>query len=161
MRAADRRADRHDVPVRHSRHELGHRARPPRRTASAPSSTSPTLRDRIGSIHTWRNRPFRWVAPDGKAKVLYLQIFPYNVAWKLGAFHMNPRPFVRCARPRPRPLRQFAAHRARASSTRSDDLDFFASRPPTWSRPARPTTSIPAPGRSPTTRRWMPTCRTT
>ena len=54
----------------------------------------PNPSDRIGSIHTWRNRHFRWVGPDGKSKVLYLQIFPYNVAWKLGAFNMNPRPFV-------------------------------------------------------------------
>ena len=54
----------------------------------------PNPSDRIGNIHTWRNRHFRWVAPDGKSKVLYLQIFPYNVAWKLGAFNMNPKPFV-------------------------------------------------------------------
>ena len=54
----------------------------------------PNPSDRIGNIHTWRNRHFRWVGPDGKSKVLYLQIFPYNVAWKLGAFHMDPKPFV-------------------------------------------------------------------
>jgi hypothetical protein len=54
----------------------------------------PNPSDRIGSIHTWRNRPFYWIAPDGKAKVLYIQCFPYNVAWKLGAFNMNPPPFV-------------------------------------------------------------------
>jgi hypothetical protein len=54
----------------------------------------PNPSDRIGNIHTWRNRHFRWVGPDGKSKVLYLQIFPYNVAWKLGAQNMNPRPFV-------------------------------------------------------------------
>lgn len=54
----------------------------------------PNPSDRIGNIHVWRNRHFRWVAPDGKTKVLYLQVFPYNVAWKLGAFNMNPKPFV-------------------------------------------------------------------
>ena len=54
----------------------------------------PNPSDRIGSIHTWRNRPFYWIAPDGKAKVLYIQCFPYNVAWKLGAFNMKPPPFV-------------------------------------------------------------------
>jgi hypothetical protein len=54
----------------------------------------PNPSDRIGSIHTWRDRPFYWIAPDGKAKVLYIQCFPYNVAWKLGAFNMKPPPFV-------------------------------------------------------------------
>jgi alpha-mannosidase len=53
----------------------------------------PNPSDRIGGIHVWRNRPFRWIAPDGRTKVLYLQVFPYNVAWKLGAFRMSPRPY--------------------------------------------------------------------
>lgn len=54
----------------------------------------PNPSDRVGSIHVWRNKHFRWVAPDGVAKVLYIQVFPYNVAWKLGAFNMDPRPFA-------------------------------------------------------------------
>ncbi len=54
----------------------------------------PNPSDRVGTIHTWRNRHFRWVAPDGKTKILYLQVFPYNVAWKLGAFNMKPPPYV-------------------------------------------------------------------
>ena len=54
----------------------------------------PNPSDRVGTIHTWRNRHFWWVGPDGKSKVLYLQIFPYNLAWKLGAFNMNPKPYV-------------------------------------------------------------------
>ena len=54
----------------------------------------PNPSDRIGGVRTWENRPFYWVAPDGVSKVLYLQCFPYNVAWKLGAFNLSPRPFA-------------------------------------------------------------------
>ncbi|MFO1492555.1 MAG: glycoside hydrolase family 38 C-terminal domain-containing protein [Kiritimatiellia bacterium] len=54
----------------------------------------PNPSDRTGSIHVWRNKPFYWVAPDGRTRVLYLQIFPYNLAWKLGAHHMSPKPYV-------------------------------------------------------------------
>jgi alpha-mannosidase len=54
----------------------------------------PNPSDRTGNIHVWRNKHFWWVAPDGKTRVLYLQIFPYNVAWKLGAFNMCPKPYI-------------------------------------------------------------------
>jgi hypothetical protein len=54
----------------------------------------PNPSDRTGTVHVWRNKHFRWVAPDGKTKILYLQVFPYNVAWKLGAFNMNPKPYT-------------------------------------------------------------------
>ena len=54
----------------------------------------PNPSDRIGDIRLLENRPFWWVAPDGKTRVLYIQFFPYNVAWKLGGFNLNPKPFV-------------------------------------------------------------------
>jgi len=40
--------------------------------------------DRIGTIRSaWEHKPFYWVAPDGKSKLLFLQGCPYGYAYQL------------------------------------------------------------------------------
>lgn len=39
---------------------------------------------RTGSIRKeWEDRPFYWLSPDGKSKILYYQCYPYNIGWIL------------------------------------------------------------------------------
>ncbi|MEN0053618.1 MAG: glycoside hydrolase family 38 C-terminal domain-containing protein [Mucilaginibacter sp.] len=38
----------------------------------------------IGAIRQpWEHRPFYWVSPDGKSKILYLQALPYGYGWEI------------------------------------------------------------------------------
>lgn len=40
--------------------------------------------DRIGTVRqAWEHKPFYWVAPDGKSKILFLQGCPYGYAYQL------------------------------------------------------------------------------
>ena len=44
----------------------------------------PNHYDRIGTIRSaWEHKPFYWVAPDGKSKILFLQGCPYGYAYQL------------------------------------------------------------------------------
>jgi hypothetical protein len=44
----------------------------------------PNHYDRIGTIRqAWEHKPFYWVAPDGKSKLLFLQGCPYGYAYQL------------------------------------------------------------------------------
>ncbi len=44
----------------------------------------PNHYDRIGTIRqAWEHKPFYWVAPDGKSKILFLQGCPYGYAYQL------------------------------------------------------------------------------
>ena len=36
---------------------------------------------RVGNIREWENKPFYWVSPSGKDKVLFLQCHPYNTGY--------------------------------------------------------------------------------
>lgn len=40
----------------------------------------PNPEGRVGSIRKeWEDRPFYWLAPDGRSKILYYQCYPYNI----------------------------------------------------------------------------------
>lgn len=44
----------------------------------------PNHYDRIGTIRqAWEHKPFYWVAPDGKSKILFLQGCPYGYAYQI------------------------------------------------------------------------------
>ena len=44
----------------------------------------PNHYDRIGTIRqAWEHKPFHWIGPDGKSKILFLQGCPYGYAYQL------------------------------------------------------------------------------
>lgn len=45
---------------------------------------------RIGSIReTWEHKPFYWIAPDGKSKILFYQAYPYGYGYNLKGSKLN------------------------------------------------------------------------
>lgn len=57
--------------------------------------------DRIGGIHTHYQRPFWWVAPDGKSRVLYIQGPRYDLGWGWKATQIRPNPYPHFENPSP------------------------------------------------------------
>ncbi|WP_343671904.1 glycoside hydrolase family 38 C-terminal domain-containing protein [Chitinophaga sp.] len=44
---------------------------------------APNAGDRIGNSYLWRDRPFYWVSPSGKEKLLFWQCAPYSIGYTL------------------------------------------------------------------------------
>ena len=49
---------------------------------------------RIGTIRqAWEQKPFWWIAPDGKTRVLFVQGCPYGMGWAIKGCHVPSPPF--------------------------------------------------------------------
>ncbi len=57
--------------------------------------------DRIGDIHRHFERPFWWVAPDGKSRILYIQGPEYALGWNWKGQFTRPNPYPAFANPSP------------------------------------------------------------
>jgi alpha-mannosidase len=57
--------------------------------------------DRIGDIHTHYQRPFWWVSPDGKSRVLYIQGPRYDLGWEWKGQFIRPNPYPKYENPSP------------------------------------------------------------
>ena len=45
--------------------------------------SGPNASDRIGNLAKWQDKPFYWVSPSGKQKLLFWQCQPYSLGYKL------------------------------------------------------------------------------
>ncbi len=45
--------------------------------------SGPNASDRIGNLAKWQDKPFYWVSPSGKQKLLFWQCQPYSIGYKL------------------------------------------------------------------------------
>lgn len=57
--------------------------------------------DRIGDIHHHYERPFWWVAPDGKSRILYIQGPRYDLGWEWKGRFTRPNPYPKFENPSP------------------------------------------------------------
>ena len=45
--------------------------------------SGPNAEDRIGNLAKWQDKPFYWVSPSGKQRLLFWQCQPYSIGYKL------------------------------------------------------------------------------
>lgn len=45
--------------------------------------SGPNASDRIGNLPEWQDKPFYWLSPSGKQKLLYWQCQPYSIGYKI------------------------------------------------------------------------------
>jgi alpha-mannosidase len=45
--------------------------------------SGPNASDRIGNLAKWQDKPFYWLSPSGKQKLLFWQCQPYSIAYRL------------------------------------------------------------------------------
>ena len=45
--------------------------------------SGPNASDRIGNLAKWQDKPFYWVSPSGKQKLLFWQCQPYSIGYRL------------------------------------------------------------------------------
>ncbi|MDP9076160.1 MAG: glycoside hydrolase [Bacteroidota bacterium] len=45
--------------------------------------SGPNASDRIGNLPKWQDKPFYWVAPSGREKILFWQCQPYSIGYSL------------------------------------------------------------------------------
>ncbi|MFD0793409.1 glycoside hydrolase family 38 C-terminal domain-containing protein [Mucilaginibacter litoreus] len=45
--------------------------------------SGPNASDRIGNLAKWQDKPFYWLSPSGKEKLLFWQCQPYSIGYKL------------------------------------------------------------------------------
>ncbi len=45
--------------------------------------SGPNASDRIGNLANWQDKPFYWLSPSGKQKLLFWQCQPYSIGYKL------------------------------------------------------------------------------
>jgi alpha-mannosidase len=62
--------------------------------------SGPNASDRIGKLAQWQDRPFYWVSPSGKQKLLFWQCQPYSIGYALKGTKIpnfftieDPKPF--------------------------------------------------------------------
>ncbi|AYL99092.1 glycosyl hydrolase-related protein [Mucilaginibacter celer] len=62
--------------------------------------SGPNASDRIGNLAKWQDKPFYWVAPSGKQKLLFWQCQPYSIGYALKGTKIpnffsveDPKPF--------------------------------------------------------------------
>jgi alpha-mannosidase len=62
--------------------------------------SGPNASDRIGNLAKWQDKPFYWLSPSGKQKLLFWQCQPYSIGYKLKGANIpnfftmeDPKPF--------------------------------------------------------------------
>jgi alpha-mannosidase len=62
--------------------------------------SGPNASDRIGNLAQWQDKPFYWLSPSGKQKLLFWQCQPYSIGYKLKGTKIpnfftieDPKPF--------------------------------------------------------------------